>query len=179
MTGAALPPARRSPLWIGIPVFVAALALVSIPPGAGRRERAGSDVNHLFALLDRQGHENVVQPGDVPRPGDKAKVFWSSSQLTQLAVLARTGDGQVRCFFPPDGSQSVAMNPVDARELGSALLVDEHFSGLRLWGVVARSAFAVAPLMEELRGSGTLRPDPARQVLELTLPAVASSEPDR
>lgn len=138
-------------LWLPLVGLAAAAGLVVLlrPPPEPEGTVKGGLV--LSAFRQREGAEaEALGPGAKVKPGDKLRFSVAAPGDGFLAVLSLDGAGQVSVYHPFSGTSAAAYRAASPL-LPEAIALDEVKGRERVWAVFGKEAFALEPLLSQLR----------------------------
>ena len=159
----ALPrPRRRATVAAIAAVVVAAAAVVLVVnarSGAvtGERTKGGAGPALLLAAGPRERLAPVTS-GDRVKPGDSVQAAYTATRDGFGAVIARDGSGAASAYVPPQGDAMVALPAGTLRSFPGSTILDDVAGAQVVLIVWCETARPLAPLLAELRATGTVTP---------------------
>jgi hypothetical protein len=158
---------RRAPrrtLVAAIATVVAAAAgvmlvvhLRSSSPIDGERTKGGTGP-HLLLAAGARARLAPVMSGDRVMPGDSLQAAYTATSDGFGAVLARDGSGAASAYVPAQGDAMVALPAGTLRSFPGSTILDEVVGAQVVEIVWCDTAHPLAPLIAELRATGSVTP---------------------
>ena len=157
----ALPARRRRHLsYVAVGAVVAAAAAVVLvvrapsSPG-GTRTKGGAGPTLMLAAGARERLVPVVS-GDRVQPGDSLQAAYTTTRDGFGAVLSRDGSGATAAYVPAEGEAMVALPAGTLRSFPGSTILDDVVGTQVVAIVWCETIRPIAPLLSELRESGTV-----------------------
>jgi hypothetical protein len=144
-------------------VVVAAAAVVLVvrspsTPATERTKGAGGPV--LMLAAGARERLVPVSSGDRVQPGDSVQAAYTTTRDGFGAVIARDGSGAAMVYVPAQGDAMVALPRGTLRSFPGSTILDE-VAGAQVVAIVwCETARPIAPLVAELRATGSVTAPP-------------------
>jgi hypothetical protein len=147
--------------------FVAAFATVAIAAAAvilvvnrpsnsgGERTKGGTGPKLMLAAGARARIAPVLS-GDRVAPGDSVQAAYTATRDGFGAVIARDGSGAVSAYVPAQGDAMVALPRGTLRSFPGSTILDDVVGAQVVVIVWCEAAQPIAPLVAELRATGSV-----------------------
>lgn len=139
-------------------VIAAAAAVVLVlraPAPSTTRTKGGSGPKLMLAAGPRERVVPVVS-GDHVQPGDSLQAAYTATRDGFGAVLARDGSGATAAYVPADGEAMVALPAGTMKSFPGSTILDEVLGAQAVVIVWCETARPMAPLLSELRATGSV-----------------------
>lgn len=166
-----LPRRRR---WVaGIATVVAAAAAVMLvvhfrASDPGERTKGGTGPQLMLAAGSRTQLAPVMS-GDRVKPGDSLQAAYTATRDGFGAVIARDGSGAATTYVPAQGDAMVALPTGTLRSFPGSTILDEVTGAQVVEIVWCETARPIAPLLAELRATGSVTAPPGCTVSRVEL----------
>ena len=152
---------RRIIAAVGAVVAVAAgVLLVLRAPSQSTTRTKGTDGAKLMLAAGPRERLVPVVSGDRVRPGDSLQAAYTSTRDGFGAVLARDGSGATAAYVPAEGEAMVALPAGTMQSFPGSTILDEVRGAQAVVILWCESSRPLAPLLAELRASGTVTAPP-------------------
>ena len=154
-------PRRTRPLRLvaALTVVAAAAAVILVvrPPSSSRgaRTKGGTGPKLMLAAGSRARLAPVLS-GDRVTPGDSLQAAYTATRDGFGAVIARDGSGAASAYVPAQGDAMVALPQGTLRSFPGSTILDDVVGAQVVVIVWCESAQPIAPLVAELRATGSV-----------------------
>lgn len=157
------PPRRRITVALATVVVAAAAVLLVVrgakPSANGERTKGGAGPQLMLATGARDRLAPAMS-GDRVHPGDSLQAAYTATRAGFGAVLARDGSGAAAAYVPAQGDAMVALPAGTLRSFPGSTILDDVVGAQVVEILWCESPQRIAPLIAELRATGSVTAPP-------------------
>lgn len=164
LSGPPLPAHRPRVRWLvpGAAAVALAAALLLWLRGGDREPttRIKGEGPSLELVVEHDARIVALGAGEPVHPGDRVQAIYSSTRDGFGAVLSIDGAGTISAYVPSQDAVLVALPAGSRRTFPQSTILDGVLGRERIQLVWCEDARPLAPLLDELRATGSLSPRP-------------------